>query len=519
MFDPVKATAVCRFFERILVHPKERLAPFLLIPWQRQWLRQIFGTVDEEGMRVIKRAYLELAKKNGKSEIAAGIALYLLIADQEPAAEIYLAATAKEQAGIVFRVAAAMVEASPVLRRELKVLRSTKRIVKRNDVNSFLAAVSADGGVQDGINPHGVIIDELHRWKTGKSHELLDVLTKSTIARRQPLIVEITTAGSTQDESPLAWLEHERTVAIAKGLFSDPSFLGRIYAADPDDDPMLPATWAKANPSLDINGGFLRSSVLARAAKEAKDMPQLMPGFKRYHLGIWSSTETEWMPLEAWKACGGERRPIIERACYLGLDLSERTDLTSLVLLFPDADGTFDVLPFFWMAKDRVRERELGDRVPYATWASQGFLELTEGDVIDLRDVKRKIAWAADVFQVMAVAFDPAHALQLSIELTEEVGVTCIPVPQRYTHMSEPTKQLLAMTLQGRFRHENHPLLNWNMSCLRVRSDGNDSVRPVKPNRFQSSKRVDGAVAMILALSRAMFHRPSVYETRGIVSG
>ena len=518
VFDPDRAERVCLFFERILRHPKERYAPFVLLPWQRRFLRRIFGMVDDEGLRQIRRAYLEVPKKNGKSELAAGVALYMLLMDEEPSAEVYLAATTRDQAGIVFRTAAAMVEVSPALRKELKVIRSTKTIVRRADPNSFLRALSADGDAQDGINPSAVIIDELHRWKTGKSHELLNVLTKGTVARKQPLVFEITTAGSTQDESPLAWLEHERVRHIKAGDFSDPRFYGEIHAADPKEDWTNPAVWAKANPSLETNGGFLKVSAIEAECRAAINQPSLQAAFKRYQLGIWLSTETEWMPREAWKVCAGARRSLVERSCYMGLDLSETTDLTSLVLLFPDPDGSFDVLPLFWMARERIRERELADRVPYGVWAEQGFLEVTDGNVIDLRDIKKKIAWAAEVFDIKEVAFDPHHALQLSIELTEELGLKCVPVPQRFTHMSEPTKKLLELVLQEKLRHEGHPILSWNMNCVRVKSDGNDNIRPVKPDRFKEQKRIDGAVALILALSRAMFHKASVYETRGIVS-
>ncbi len=520
-FDAQKATTVCRFFEGILRHPKERYAAFTLLDWQKQYLRHVFGRVDEQGLRQIRRCYLEVAKKNGKSEFAAGVALFMLAADGEPAAEVYLAATTKEQAGIVFRTAAAMVEASPILRSELKVIRSTKRIVKRGDYNSFLAAISADGGAQDGINPHAVIIDELHRWKTGKSHELMNVLVKGTVARKQPLVLEITTAGSTEDESPLAWLEHARVRSIEAGDFSDPTFYGKIYAADPADDWTSPETWSKANPSLVNNGGFLRLESIEAECRAAINQPSLQAAFKRYHLGIWVSTETEWMPREVWNACSMERHSLVERTCYLGLDLSERVDLTSLVLLFPNTEPnesiSYDVLPFFWMAEHRIRERELADRVPYGMWAKEGLLEVTSGDVIDLRDIKKKIKWASEVFDVKEVAFDPHHALQLSIELSEEYGLQCIQVPQRFTHMSEPTKKLMELALQKKLRHAGHKILSWNMNCLRVRSDGNDNVRPVKPDRFRSGKRIDGAVALILALSRAMFHKSSVYETRGLL--
>lgn len=518
-YDPVKATRVTRFFERVLRHPKDRYRAFKLIPWEREILCNIFGRMDVMGFRQVRRAYLEIAKKNGKSEVASGVALYMLAADDEPAAEVYGAATTREQAGIVFRTAAAMVRASPVLTKILRVVDSTKTIYKRSDPTSFYRAISADGGAQDGINPHCVIIDELHRWKTGRAFELYDVLTKGTVARKQPLVFEITTAGSTEDESPLCWLEHELTVNVNSGLFDDPHFYGRIFAAKPKDDWTLPDVWAKANPSLETNGGFLKLEVLESECLKAQNQPSRLPSFKRYHLGIWTSTEEAWMPVEQWDQCAGELRGIVERPCYLGLDLSSTIDLTSLVLLFPDsADDSFDVLPFFWMARERVRERELGDRVPYGTWAKDGLLDTPEGNVIDLRTVKEKIRWAQECFDIQEVAYDPAHANQLAIELNDELGLKCVPIPQVYGHMSEPTKKVMELTLNRKLRHGGNSLLRWNMSCVRVSEDGRDNVKPVKPKRFTSSKRIDGAVALIIATARAMYHRSSVYNTRGLIT-
>ncbi len=349
------------FFQRVLRHPTERFSPFLLLPWQVDYIKQVFGWVDEStGYRLIRRSYLEVPKKNGKSEMAAGLALYMLAMDGEPGAKVYLAATTKEQAGIVFKTAASMVDVSPQLRAKLKVIRSTKVIISRTSPDCFIQTISADGNAQDGINPHCVIVDELHRWRTAASQELLNILVKGTIARKQPIVFEITTAGSTQDESPLAWLEHERTRMIEAGDFEDPTFYGKIYAADPADDWTKSSTWNKANPSMEDNGGFLKNKVMAADCQAAINQPSLQNAFKRYQLGIWLSTETEWMPRETWKACGGERRSLVERSCYLGLDLSETTDLTSLVAVFPsvEPDGTtsYDVLPFFWMAEERVRE-------------------------------------------------------------------------------------------------------------------------------------------------------------------
>lgn len=510
-FDAVKATRVCRFFALVL--------GFTLLAWQREILRHIFGLVDEQGFRSINKVYLEIPKKNGKSTLAAGLPLFMLLADNEPGAEIYSAATTKEQAGIVFREAAKIVLRNPLLRMKLKVIRSTKTIVRRDDPTSFYRAIAADGGAQDGINPHCVIIDELHRWKTAAAHELYDVLTKGTIARRQPLIFEITTAGSTEEESPLCHGEHEYTLNIKSGMFEDPAFYGKIFCADPKDDWTKPETWAKANPSLETNGGFLTLKAMKSECDKAINQPHRLPAFKRYHLGIWLSLDEDWMPPDVWARNSGPLHALIERPCYLGLDLSSTIDLTSLVLLFPDdSDGSYDVLPFFWMAKERVRQRELADRVPYGTWIKQGLMEQTEGDVIDLRDIKRKIAWASEVFSIREVAYDPYHADQLAIELTEELGLKCVPVPPRYTHVSEAMKKTMEFSLNAKFRHNGHDVLKWNMRCVRAKSDGQDNIRPVKPDREKSGKRIDGAYALILAVSRAMFHRPSVYATRGILT-
>ncbi len=527
-FDQVKADKVRRFFEKILELVEVDLgsgkkgkvrAPFILATWQREFLEQIFGIVDENGLRMFRRAYLEIAKKNGKSELAAGIALFMLAADGAPACEIYSAATVKKQAAIVFNTAAAMVMSSPVLSKLFKVIRSSKRIIKRTDPDSFYQVIAADGDAEDGINPTCVIIDELHRWKTGKALELFQVLTKGTIAREEPLIIEITTAGSTEDESPLAAQENEYTRNLADGTIFDPHFFGKIYAAAVTDDWTQLATWEKANPSLSTLGGFLKLERLQDEFQKALNSPRTQQAFKRFHLGIWLSTETEWMPIEVWDRNAGELRSTVERTCYAGLDLSSTIDLTSLVLLFPDSsDETFDVMPFFWMAKERIRERELADRMPYSQWVDDGLIEATDGDVIDLRDIRKKIEWAAEVFNIQELAFDPHHAQQLSIELSEDLGLKCMPVPQRFSHLSEPMKKVNEWALQTKLRHEGHRVLRWNMKCVRAKSDHNDNIKPVKPDRLKDSKRIDGAVALILAASRAMFHKGSVYESRGILS-
>jgi phage terminase large subunit-like protein len=520
ILDEARASRAVNFFERILKHTKGRFAgkPFLLIDWERGIIREVFGTVDLDGNRQYQTIYVEVPKKNGKSELAAGVALYLLLADNEPGAEVYSAAAAKDQAALVFNVAASMVEKSPILSAKLRVIRSTKKILKRDDPDSFYRAISADGDLQDGINPHGVIVDELHRWKVAKAVDLMDVLTRGTIARSQPLVFQITTAGLAE-ESPLCWRQHEYTRQVREGIFNDQHFYGRVWAADVEDDWTQPETWAKANPSMEANGGFLKLSAIEKEYEKAKNEPAEQAAFKRFHLNIWGQKENRWMDMAKWDACSTETRALIERPCYAGLDLSSNIDLTSMVLLFPADDGSFDVLPFFWIPKENMRNRELKDKVPYRQWVEQGLIEATEGDVIDIRAVRAKLKWAGEMFELREIAFDKWHALQLSLELTDD-GFTCVPIAQNFGGLSEPTKKLMELTLNGQIRHGGHPVLRWNADCVTVKQDDKDNVRPVKPDRLKSGKRIDGMLALIMAVNRATLNMQasSNYLTRGLIS-
>ncbi len=515
-FDQVRADSALNFFQRVLRHTKGAFAgvPFMLMPWQREIVSDIFGTLNDEGNRQYQTAYIEVPKKNGKSETAAGIALYCLIADNEPGAEVYSAASAKDQASLVFRVAASMVEKSPILSQQLRVIRSTKTIVKRNDPDSFYRAISADGDLQDGINPHCVIADELHRWKVGKALDLWEILERGTIARRQPLVFAITTAG-VQDESPLCWRYHEYARQVKEGVFTDKHFYGKVYGAEATDDWTKPATWIKANPSHEANGGFLKGAALEKQFDKAVNDPAQATEFKRFHLNVWGQAENRAIDMRQWAACGGELRTLVDRRCYAGIDLGSTTDLTALALVFPSEDDTFDVLPFFWMPADNVRERERRDKVPYSLWVEKGLIEATPGNVVDYRKVKEKLRWAKECFELRDVGFDPWNSRQISVELVDE-GFNCVEVGQGFQKISEPTKKLLELVISGKIRHANHEVLRWNADCLSLKSDGNDNVRPSKPNRMTSSKRIDGMAAIIIALSRIIVqtNKKSVYEER-----
>jgi phage terminase large subunit-like protein len=539
-FSQAQADAACNFFEHVLKHTADEWygKPFLLVPWQEEALTEIFGEVDDDGNRIIEMAYLEVPKKSGKSEMAAGLALFVLLTTNTPGCQVYGAAAATRQALNVFRAACKMVDQSPILSKRLRVLRGTHRIIKRSDPESFYAAVAADGDFGDGVNPAVVIADEIHRWKTRKQLDNWDVLSNGGITRRQTLTIAITTAGI-QNESPLAWRLHEKARKIEGGIVSDPKFYGRIYGADKEDDPADPATWIKANPSLKENGGFLDVEKI-REKYVSHEAEGDLTSFKRYYLNMWDQKESRAIDMVKWDASAGDWqasgllpkpasekvRPLPDalidrfkgRQCWAGVDLSMTTDLSAVALVFQCGDDGFDVLAFFWMPEQAVRQRERRDGMPYARWAEQGFIELSPGDVIDYRDIMARLEWASEVFDLQEIGFDPWNSRQISVPMTEK-GHTCIEVRQGVATLSEPSKKLLELVAAGKLHHGGHPVLRWNASCVSAK-ESNDNLMFSKPERSKNSSRIDGIAATVNALSRAIVRAPrqlSIYNTRGIL--
>lgn len=546
MFVQSRADTVCNFFEKVLCHTADDWygKPFLLAPWEEEALTQIFGNVDDEGNRLIEMAYLEVPKKQGKTEFVAGIILAILILEAMKGCQIYGAAAATRQALNAYRATAKMVEQSSVLKKRLRVLRGTNRIVKYSDPDSFYGAIAADGDFGDGVNPAVVIADEVHRWKTRKQMENWDVLTNGGITRRQTLTIAITTAG-VQNESPLAWQLHEKTRKIAAGIVSDPKFYGKIYGASKEDDPSLPSTWLKACPSLEGNGGFLPIEKIREKYVTAESTGD-MSSFKRYFLNIWDQKENRAIDMTKWDASAGDwtsqgllRDPgpividgkeyprtvrpfapefiqrFMGRKCWAGVDLSMTTDLSAVAFLFPNGDDSFDVLPFFWLpdAKIRPMERKLG--VPLKVWSEQGFLELSKGEVIDYRDVRERLEWGSKMFDLQEICFDPWNSKQLSTLMVED-GFTCVDIRQGFQSLNEATKKILALTVQGKLNHGGHPILRWNAGCASLDNDRRDNIMFEKPVREKSSSRIDGMSAMADAMARAMIAQTSTwaYESR-----
>ena len=540
-FSQSQADAACNFFEHILKHTADEWfgKPFLLVPWQEEALSAIFGELDEAGNRVIEMAYLEVPKKAGKSEMAASLALFVLLTTSTPGCQVYGAAAATRQALNVFRAACKMVDQSPVLSKRLRVLRGTHRIIKRSDPESFYAAVAADGDFGDGVNPAVVIADEIHRWKTRKQLDNWDVLSNGGITRRQTLTIAITTAG-VQNESPLAWRLHEKSRKIEEGIVSDEKFYGRIYGAAKEDDPADPTTWIKANPSLKQNGGFLDIEKI-REKYVSHEAEGDLTSFKRYYLNMWDQKESRAIDMVKWDASAGgwhaegllarppgeKVRPLSptlmarfqKRRCWAGVDLSMTTDLSAVSLVFPADDGAFDVLAFFWMPEQAVRQRERRDGMPYQRWADKGFIELSPGDVIDYREITARLEWADQMFDLREIGFDPWNSRQISVPMIQE-GYACVEIRQGIATLSEPSKKLLELVAGGKFHHGGHPVLRWNASCLATK-ENNDNLMFTKPERSKSSSRIDGIAATVDALAGAIVNKPrqrSIYETRGLLT-
>lgn len=509
-------------FFRGLRHTKGQYAgkPFILAPWQeKEIIRPLFGTLNPDGTRQFRTAYIEVPRKNGKSEIAAGIGLKLLLADGEPGAEIYGAASDREQAGIVFRVANQMVEQTPELRRRCQIYSSVKRIVALK-TKSFYQVVSADAHRQHGWDGSGVIFDELH---TQPNRELWDVATTSGGTRRQPLTFAITTAG--WDRESICWEEHEYSRRVLEGTIEDPSRFVYIRSLAEDEDWTDEANWYRANPALfDPENpkrnptGFRLIGEMRDAFKKAVENPAYQNTFRRLYLNQWTQQESRAVDLGVWNQAP-EINPamLVGRECWGGLDLASTSDLASLVLNFPLDQGLHAWLHWCWVPAANVLERSRKERAPYETWISQGHIRTTPGNVIDYDWIKAEIERLMKIYRIREIAYDPYGATQIALQL-QGAGLPMVEHRQGYVSMAGPTKEFLALVTARKLAHLGNPVLRWMADNLMVKPDPAGNL---KPDKGASKFKIDGIVAGIMAIGRAVcqpVQGPSVYGGRGILS-
>jgi len=484
---------------------------FNLLPWQTKIVKDIFGTLKPNGYRQYNTAYVEIPKKQGKSELAAAIALYLTCADGEYGAEVYGCASDRQQASIVFDVAVDMIKQCPALMKRCKIIASQKRIVYL-PLNSFYQVLSAESYTKHGLNVHGVIFDELHAQPNRALYDVM--LTGSGDARKQPLFFLITTAGT--DRNSICWEVHQKAQDIIDGRKKDDSFYPCIYGLKDDDDWTDEKNWYKANPSLDITVDIDK---IRQAFNNAKDNPAEENLFRQLRLNQWVKQSVRWMPMDKWDMCSYEidLEKLKGRTCYAGLDLSSTTDITALSLVFPpeDEEDKYTILPYFWLPEETIPLRVRRDHVPYDTWEKKGLIMTTEGNVVHYGYIEKFIEELGKIYNIKEIAYDRWGAVQM-VQNLEGMGFTIVPFGQGFKDMSPPSKELMKLVLEQRIAHGGNEVLRWMVDNIYVRTDPAGNI---KPDKEKSTEKIDGAIATIMALDRAIRNKntESIYNNRGIL--
>lgn len=492
-FDVEKAHRACAFIEK-LPHIKGKWAGknIELDPWQVFIVTCIFGWVNAAGLRRFKTSYLEVPRKNAKSTLSSGVALYCLVADGEAGAEVYSAATTRDQAKIVWQDAKRMVDKCPGLRRRFQVATSAHSIYSERSASVFVALSRDQGGNLDGLNVHCGVIDELHAHKT---REVFDVIETGTGAREQPLLWLITTAGFNR-----AGICYEQRIYLTKILNNsqvDEEYFGIIYTIDDSDDWTDPAAWAKANPNW---GSSVNPEDIARKARKAMRMTAAQNNFLTKHLNCWVNADTAWMDVNAWQRCGNENLRLEDmtgRTCYLAIDLASKLDIACVAYVFPDdINQSFTVFVKNYLPELTVEE---SDNSQYEGWAEDGLITVTPGAMTDYAAIEDDLKKAASQFDVREVAYDPWQANYLASRLMEQ-GLNMVELRQTVQNISEPMKELQALVVAGKLQHNACPVLDWMISNVVCHVDAKDNIYPRKE---LPQNKIDGAVALIMGIGRA----------------
>lgn len=491
-FSESRADRACKFIERVLMHTIGEWAGklFILEDWQKkEIIAPLFGWIRPNGARRYRTGYISMGRKNGKSELGAAIALYLLFADEERGGQVYSAAKDRRQASVVFDVAAEMVRTAPVLRRRSQTYKANKRIVDMT-TRSIYEALSADVGTKHGLNASGVVFDELH---TQPHRDLWDVMKTSMGVRRQPLMVGLTTAG--YDRQSICFELYQYAKDIEAGRKKDDTFFHFIREAPEDADWTLPETWRIANPAL---GRFLSEETMAEECERAKQLPAFQNTFRNLYLNQWVQQRTRALDMHAWGRCHVPEYPDLTAAVgYGALDLSETTDITAFAVDVP-WEGRFYTKKYYWLPGDGLRDRARRDGVDYETWAREGLIKICDGPVVDYLQVVAGIVDIARRHNIQQIAFDRWGTLGVWQALERE-GFEMVRFGQGYGDMSAPTKEFLTNVAAGKVAHDNNPVTNWQADCLELEQDSAGNVKPSKPDRRRASQRIDGIVAGIMA--------------------
>lgn len=510
-YDAEAGERICRFIE-LLPHTKGRWArkreSIRLEAWQAFILTTVFGWLHvETGLRRFRRAYEEVARKNAKSTKSSGIALYLFGADGEPGAEVYSAATTRDQAKIVFDDARQMALREPEMCAELGIDVLQHQLVIVDDASKFLP-LSAEGSTLDGLNVHGGIIDELHAHKT---RAVFDVIDSATGARDQSLLWMITTAGT--DRTGICYEQRTHVTKILDRVVEDETFFGIIFTLDDGDDWSDPAVWIKANPNLGVS---VFVDDMEMACRKAMSMPSAVANFLTKRLNVWVNADSAWMDMRAWDRCANpelREEDFRGEECFIGLDLASKVDIAAKVLLFPPSSVRKKWALFGrYYLPERAVENSTNSQ--YDGWRRRGLLTVTDGEVTDYDEIEDDIRADCALYAVREVAYDPFQATQLSGHLLAE-GVPMTEMRPTVLNFSEPMKQLEALVLQGLLEHSGDPVMTWMISNVVAHLDKKDNIYP---NKERPENKIDGPVAAIMALGRAIPTRESDEIEQGFVA-
>jgi phage terminase large subunit-like protein len=505
-FNEEKANRICKFIE-LLPHTKGEWAgrPIVLEPWQIFILTTVFGWLDKKGRRRYKVTYLEIPRKNAKSTLSSGVGLYMLAADGEGGAEVYSAATTKDQAKIVWKDAKGMAQKCKGLQARFGVKTAAHSIYTEEGSN-FLALARDQGGNLDGLNVHCGIIDELHAHKT---REVVEVIETATGARTQPLLWQITTAGF--NLASICYEQRTYTAKVLQGQFTDHQHFGIIFTIDADDDWAHPTSWQKANPNWGIS---VNEEDIQRKGSMAVKVAAKRGGFKTKHLNVWVNAKEAWMDMQKWALCADPSLSLEQfrgEECVGAVDLATKVDIAALVLLFKRGEQYY-LFPFFWLPEEAIEGQ---DNAHYAGWADEGYLQLTTGNVTDQNLIQDQVRALAAAHQLRGLAFDPWQAMKFGTELTEE-GLNASEFRMTVQNMSEPMKELHAAIISGKLTHPDNPVMNWMMSNVVAHTDAKENIFPRKE---QAQNKIDGPVASIMAMGEWLTGEgpeTSIYEERGL---
>lgn len=500
--DKQAADRIVKFLEQRCTHVKGELSgqTVKLEKWQKEIFGDIFGWKRPDGTRRYRMAYIEVPRKNGKTTLSAGAGLYMLFADGEKGAEVYSAAANKEQANIAFEIASLMCDGDSRLGAICTVLR--KSIYVKKTASRFMS-LSKESKTKHGLNASCVIVDELHAHP---DRELFDVLTTSTGSRREPLIIVITTAGI-KDESSIGWVMHEKARQIINGTIKDDSFYAKIYGATDEDDPSDEKVWRKANPNygVSVKKGYIKDQ-WTRVSTE----PSYLNTFKRLHLNMWTGSYEAFISPNVWARCNLKKIHQPEnKPCIMALDLAAISDFNALATAFWE-DEMLNVIMDFWIPEDSIEGRH--NKTQIRAWVDGGYITATPGNVSDYDYIRQCIIDKSKKFHIQEIAYDPWNSRQLIIML-ENDGANCVEHRQGYVSMSPAMKEMERMVLAKKLNHGGNPVLAWMNDNLVFSTDPAGNIKPDKKN---SSDKIDGVVAAIMATGRAIFYKTegtSVYES------